>query len=417
MITPKTENELRRFFASGRYDVIAFGTLLHAYWIVKPLVEIIKQECPETLIVIGSYLATLIPEKLLSWTKVDIAVIGEGEDTFVEILEELLLGEDFRRVKGIVYRQAGRVVHSEERIPSVDLDKRKPPLWGLFDVESYINSSRNLKSHYFFKGIEAKRSFPILTTKGCPYRCTFCANSQYWKYNPYRRHSVKYVLSMVKALKEKFRIDYFRFVDELSFLRKEDLEFLVDAIIKEGVEALFEAVVRVDLLGRGDLNLARKMRRAGFVMMYYSLESANPKILKAMNKRISVEQFYEQKALLDKAGIFSGTNLVIGYPQETPESIAESFKACYDNDIMPSVGFLLPSPGSCMYDYAMKNGFIKNEEEYILGIGEQQFIKLNMTGIPDDVLYDLVLDHLKRIRDKLKMDIPDDHLICSVILK
>lgn len=417
MSQPKTNDELRESIGRKKYDVVAFGSLLHAYWIVKPLAAMVKEIHPDALVVVGNYVSTLIPEKILSWTKADIAVIGAGENTFIEILNRLILGGGFKGIKGIAYRDGDRIIREKQRPHLKNLDDAEFPLWEVFDVESYISSAKKLKSHRFFKDIAKLRSFPIITTKGCPFRCTFCTNNQYWKYNPYRRHSAGYVVAMMKSLQQKYQVNYFRFADELSFDNLAELESLADAVIREKIDALFEVIIRVGLFKKTDQVLAEKLRQAGFVMMYYSLESANGKILKAMNKRIEVEKFYEQKAVLDKAGIVSGTNLVIGYPQETPESIAESFQVCYDNDIMPSVCFLLPAPGSDMYDYALGNGYIPDEERYILEIGEQQFINLNMTNMPNNVLYDLTVQHLKRIRDKLKLDIPDENLICSVVLK
>lgn len=417
MIEPKSPDELREFISRKKYDVVAFGSLLHAYWIVKPLVELVKEIHSDALVVVGNYVSTLIPEKILSWTKADIAVIGEGENTFIEILNRVISGDGFTGIKGIAHRNGDRIIREEDRPPLANLDKAEFPLWEVLDVESYINSAKKLKSHCFFDDISKLRSFPIITTKGCPFRCTFCTNNQYWRYNPYRRHSVEYVISMIKSLQNKFQVNYFRFADELSFDNPGELELLANAVIREKIDAFFELTIRVGLFKKSDEALAKKLRKCGFVMMYYSLESANTQILKAMNKRIDVEQFYEQKAVLDKAGIMTGTNLVIGFPQETEQSMAESFQVCYDNDIIPSVCFLLPAPGSYMYDYALEKGYILDEEKYILEIGEQQFINLNMTNMSNNVLHDLTVHHLKRIRDKLKLNIADENLICSVVLK
>ncbi len=417
MVEPKSENELREFISKKEYDLVAFGSLLHAYWIAKPLAAMVKEIHPDALVVVGNYVSTLIPEKLLSWTKADVAVVGEGEDTFIEILNRIISGKNFEGIKGIIYKNGDRIIREEQRLPLANLDELEFPIWEVLDVDSYIDSAKKLKSHRFFKDLTKLRSFPIITVKGCPFRCTFCTNNQYWKYNPYRRYSVKYVVSMMKALQEKFQVNYFRFGDELSFNNLTELELLADAVIRDKIEARFEIIIRVGLFKKTDERLAKKLRKAGFVMMYYSLESANSEILKAMNKRIKVEHFYEQKAVLDRAGIVSGTNIVLGYPQETEESIAETFQVCYDNNIMPSVGFLLPAPGSDMYDYAIKNGYISDEEKYITEIGEQQFINLNMTNMSNEVLRNSTIYHLKRIRDKIGLDIPDENLICSVVLK
>jgi radical SAM superfamily enzyme YgiQ (UPF0313 family) len=143
----------------------------------------------------------------------------------------------------------------------------------------------------------------------------------------------------------------------------------------------------------------------------YSLESANAEILKAMNKRISLKGYSEMKQVLDDVGIATVSALVLGYPQETEATLKETFDYCYENSIFPSTGYLLPQPGSVMYKYAQDNGFIKDEEAYLLSMGDRQDLRLNMSTLPSDKLEQLVHDHLKRIRDKMKLDLNDDQLI------
>jgi len=127
-----------------------------------------------------------------------------------------------------------------------------------------------------------------------------------------------------------------------------------------------------------------------------------------------LDEFYEQKEVMDAAGISSRTNIIVGYPTENEDDLKQSFDACYNANILPSVCYLLPIPGSEMYDYALKQGYIVDEKKYIMSIGEQQYLKINMSDMSDEFLESVTLYHLKRIRDKLDLDIADDRLICSV---
>lgn len=130
-----------------------------------------------------------------------------------------------------------------------------------------------------------------------------------------------------------------------------------------------------------------------------------------MNKNISVEQFSRQTQLFHKAGIRTVTSLVFGFPQETPESIKKTFDCCIENKIYPSAGYLLPQPGSVIYDYARQNGFIGDEEEYLLKMGDRQDLRLNMTKMTDQEFKDLVLEGLKRCNDELQIGLPTEELI------
>ena len=125
------------------------------------------------------------------------------------------------------------------------------------------------------------------------------------------------------------------------------------------------------------------------------------------------KDFAEQVKVLKKAGIVTWTSLVVGYPQETEETIRETFDFCYENDIYPSAGFLLPQPGTQIYNYARQNGYIKDEESYLMNMGDRQDLRVNLTRIPSDRLERFDNSHLKRIRDKLHLELSDYQLLKS----
>jgi anaerobic magnesium-protoporphyrin IX monomethyl ester cyclase len=190
-------------------------------------------------------------------------------------------------------------------------------------------------------------------------------------------------------------------------------EVLIDAILASGLEFYWTAACRGNLFKMKDLDLLKKMKKTGCIGLGYSLESANRNILKSMNKKMDPNDFIEQAKVLKKAGIVSWTSLVIGYPEETEDTIRETFELCYQNDIYPSSGFLLPQPGTPIYEYAIENGFICDEESYLMDMGDRQDLRVNLTKIPTDQLQNCVNTHLRRIRDKLKLDLSDDQLVKS----
>jgi len=111
------------------------------------------------------------------------------------------------------------------------------------------------------------------------------------------------------------------------------------------------------------------------------------------------------------------TSLVLGYPQETPETIRKTFDCCIENRIYPSAGYLLPQPGSGMYDYAVENGFIEDEEEYLLKMGDRQDLRLNMTRMSDEDIEMEVLEGLKRCNEALNIGLDDDQLIKTLFYR
>lgn len=414
-VTPLRKDEFIEHVSQGCYDVVAFGGMVHTLWQMKEISMLVKLVNPETCVVVGGYATMLENDAVLRWTSADISIRGEGEFALVDLLERMKQGRGFDGIPGVAYKDREGVIHPAAiRKPDLPLDQKGFPDWDLFDVEAYVQSGSKLVSHHL-GALRNQRFFPIITTRGCPFRCTFCSNNQIIQaHNPYRRHSPAFVAAMIKELHDRYAINHFKFLDELSFLTKSDVEQLLDELELLSLDVTFEAICRVGLFGEGDLVLAQRMKAAGFYRLFYSLESGSPRILQLMNKQISIEAFSAQKQVLDAAGISSGTNVIVGYPTETEEDIALTFKVCCENGILPSVCFLLPIPGSEMYDRALREGYIKNEQEYIYDIGEQQYLKINMTGLADEQLYSCTVNHLKKIRDALSLDVPDENLICSV---
>ena len=130
-----------------------------------------------------------------------------------------------------------------------------------------------------------------------------------------------------------------------------------------------------------------------------------------MNKHITVEDFITQARILQEAGISTSTSLVLGYPEETLETIQKTFDVCSECEIYPSTGYLLPQPGTPIYDYAVKIGKITNEEEYLLRIGDRQDFHINLTKLKREDIEKAVIENLKKISDKLKLGLQEDKLI------
>ena len=148
------------------------------------------------------------------------------------------------------------------------------------------------------------------------------------------------------------------------------------------------------------------MKAHGCDNLAFSLENADPEILAAMNKRISVDDFVDQAQVLQEGGVIPLTSVIFGYPQETEASIAKTIEVCERCNIFPSVGFLLPLPGTPIYDWAVKVGHISDEVEYLLRIGDRQDFHINLTQLSDERLVGLVSDGLMGLaqRQGLKLE-------------
>jgi len=402
----KTDEELREILKEKDFDVAVMGCIVTGYKIVKKLSKIIREMKPAAKIIVGNSVADSIPKILLEKTEVDIAAIGEGDITIVDVLNKLKNKELLNEVKGIWYKEKGEIFANPMREPIEDINTIPFPKWDLFDVEVYIESATNSLNDPSIP-MDTVRAFKINTARGCPFRCTFCY--QVFQHYRYRPRSLDSIIAEIKELQSKYGINYISFCDDLTFYSKPQIEEFVDQVLTEGIKFYWSGDCRSDLFNsEEDLPLLRKVKESGCVGLGFSLESANREILTAMNKKLSPENYIKQKALLDKVGIDTYTSLVLGYPQETKDTIKETMDFCYNLGVYPSCGYLLPQPGSPMYKYVLDKEIVKDEEKYLLSMGDRQDLRINLTNMSNEELQGEVAKYLKRIAEKLNLSLGEN---------
>lgn len=409
-----TDEEVERFIKEKEYDVVAFGCIVTGYKIVKKLAEVIKKH-KKVPIICGNSVAASISELLLSRTQVDIAVIGEGDITIVELLKAIENNEALEKVNGIYFKHDGKIISTPARSVIADLDTIPPINWDLFDIDIYISESKKGCNEPYPIDYDLIKAMPVNTARGCPYHCTFCYHV--FMNNKYRVRSPQSICEEIKLLKEKYDINYVWFFDELTFYSIKQCEKFVDTMLKENLEVYWTADCRADLFKEKDFDLAVKLKESGCIGLGYSLESANEEILKAMHKKMNPSQFSVQTKVLQRAGIGTWTSLVLGYPQETEESIKQTFDCCSESNIYPSTGYILPQPGTPIYDYAIRTGKIKDEEAYLLSIGDRQDFSINLTQMEQSRIEEIVKENLLRISEKLNIGLDKKKLIKTGVYK
>jgi radical SAM superfamily enzyme YgiQ (UPF0313 family) len=402
--------EIEEHFKNNQYDVVATGTLVSAYAQVKKLTGIIKKYQPESTIVCGNSVASSIPERLLDNTGVDIVVIGEGDITAVELLDALENKSDLDKVDGIVFKRDEKHIYTPRRTPIKDISSLPYINFDLFPVDKYLdNSPEQVLEAIPFPKSEA-RALPINTARGCFARCTFCYHV--FKDVKYRFRSADSLANEIGHMIDKYNLNFIHFQDELTFFSKKQVEELADALIALNKEFYWFGTCRANLFQNDeDIRILEKLKKAGCLGLGYSLESASPEILKHMNKTITVEQFAKQTELIKKSGMDAWTSLVLGFPEETKETLAATYQACIDTGIYPSSGYLQPQPGSPIYEECLENGWITDEEEYIMAMGDRQDFMINLTKMSDQEFQDCVADWLRKCNDALNVGLDEDKLI------
>lgn len=293
-------------------------------------------------IVWGGIHPSLLPEQCLSESYIDIVVMGEGEVTSVEVSKALEGHGSLSEVLGIGYKTDGEIRINPTRPFITDLDQYSLD-WSLVDVQRYIKP---------FRGLD--KVLPLVTSRGCTYRCAFCFNEKFNR-RRWRSHSINFIVSHINELKEKYKLDGIIFYDDF-FFAKRDRAFEILRRIK----LPYYAECRVELI---DDEFVRLLAETGCNALLVGLESGSDRILKMVQKDSTVEDIYRAATALSKhPDICLLGSTIMAYPTETREEfdatlrmIARVFQIHPNTDF--TTGFYLPYPGVKLYDLAVKEGF------------------------------------------------------------
>ncbi len=269
----------------------------------------------------------------------DYIIIGEGEVTLGELLDALTrTRRDLITIRGLAWREANDVImRTPPREFIRELDALPFPAWDLINVAHYRALWR-VRHGYF--------SMNLVTTRGCPYHCNWCAKPIYGQ--RYNVRTPENVVAEMKMLKEKLQPDHLEFADDIFGLKPGWIERFADLVIEQNVRLPFKCLMRADLVN--DKTVAA-LRRAGCRTIWMGAESGSQKILDAMDKGTRVEQIYAATERLHRAGIQVGFFLQFGYLGEDRADIEKTLQMirdCQPDDIGISVSY--PLPGTKFYE-------------------------------------------------------------------
>lgn len=269
----------------------------------------------------------------------DFIISGEGEITLKESIAALeRKTKDFSGIPGLIFKKDKEIVKTSPRQTIKNIDDLPDPAWDLLDVKPYQEIW--LKKHGYF-------SLNISTTRGCPYKCNWCAKPIYG--NVYNSRSPERVVKEMSMLVEKFNVDEFWICDDIFGLKRNWVQDFAAEVEKTGKNFRYRIQSRVDLMLR-DNNL-EAMVRSGMEEVWVGAESGSQKILDAMDKGITVEQIHEASRNVRKYGKKICFFLQFGYPGEEREDIEKTIDMLLKlmpDDIGISVSY--PLPGTVFYD-------------------------------------------------------------------
>lgn len=268
---------------------------------------------------------------------VDFLIEGEAEYTLLELLQNFIK-KDFKTIKGLVHREQGILVKNFPRAVSRNLDDLPMPAWDLIDFRPYRDVWQK-SSGYF--------SINMVTTRGCPYKCNWCAKPIYG--NRYNSHSAERIVKEMLALHELAGMDHIWFADDIFGLKPGYLEEFVMALREHRINIPFKIQSRADLMT--DLKHVNLLAKAGCTEVWLGVESGSQKILDAMDKGITLEQVRLAVKLLKTHQIKIGFFMQYGYVGETINDILLSLS--FLNELQPDdlgISISYPLPGTTFYE-------------------------------------------------------------------
>jgi anaerobic magnesium-protoporphyrin IX monomethyl ester cyclase len=298
------------------------------------MARLLRESCE--LLVAGGPLPTLNPEVFLQ--DFDVVVIGEGEETMLELVREVEKDADLSRVRGMAYKDENQ---SKTKVTPPrgfiqNLDRIPFPARELFDNQAY-------KNHYSRKFGYTITS--LITSRGCPFSCDFCSQPIFG--NRFRTRSA---VNIVDEIERVLELGYERiwFADDCFTLSRKRLTEICNQILRRGIKIDWECLSRVDTIDR---EMAEKMKQAGCVRVFFGIESGNDSVLALMKKRATTKRAREAVYTTKRSGIQVGAFFIVGYPGETDETVLDTvrFASSLPLDYL-SFTLPYPIPGTPLYE-------------------------------------------------------------------
>lgn len=296
------------------------------------------------LIIAGGPHVTIYPEEVIE-KGANISFIGEAEESFNNFLKAIKINKRLNSIKGIVYKENGKILRTKNS-EIIDLNKLPMPDRDIHKKTDYVKSKKEINN---FGG--------ILSSRGCPGRCTYCYHSLFGR--GFRYRSAKSVFDEILLLHKKYGIDHINFIDDAFTINQKRLDELLELLIKAKLPVEWVCATRIDFLNK---ELIFKMKKSGCVMISLGIESIIPetliKIKKTTNPRWYTQHSEDVLKWCNEAGIRAGVNILTGFPWDSVEDI-KKLKS-YVKEISPYVtqgfcgGVLQPLPNTEIYDQYSK---------------------------------------------------------------
>lgn len=378
------EYHLVDYLTNNDFDVATIG-IVAGYYQYQKLLKIsdaINSVPNRPFYILGGHGPSPEPEYFLRKTKADAIIIGEGEISIVNLLVAIEKNIKLSLVNGIVYLDNENVVITKPQELIKDIDSIPFPAWHLFPMDYYsLFREPKIKN--------SERCFPVLSGRGCTFRCNFC----YRMDKGFRPRSTENIIEEIKILKKRYNISYIYFADELFMASSKRTKELCKAFIDTDLNIRWSCNGRLNYATPDVLKI---MKKSGCVFINYGIESMDNNVLKNMDKNLTTNQIINGIETTIAEGISPGFNMIFGNIGDNAETLKKDvdFLLKYsDYSQLRTIRPVTPYPGSPLYYYAIEKGLLKDvadfyENKHI----NSDLLSVNFTDMSDEEFHKLLFD-------------------------
>lgn len=330
--------DIEALFKRANPNVLGITAFTHTFFDILETIKLAKKMNPQIITVLGGSHIGMFAEETLSHNEVDYAIEGDGEVAFLKLLNSLDNREDISKTPGLIYRSMGKIVKNRPQ-PIMDLDNLPFPALDLIDTSKYYSTIG-----------KQKKVGTICTSRGCPFRCTYCQVLD----KTYRFRTPENIVDEMELYRERGIDDFFFFDDTFNITDKRVI-LISEEILRRKTKVTWAFRGRVDRISEEMLKIVKK---AGCYFILFGIEDFTNDNLKRINKEITIEQGFRAIRLAKKYGIQTSTNWIIGFPHhKSKKDIFNLIKTAKKmNSDYAQFSILQLMPYCKMYDDCVKDG-------------------------------------------------------------
>lgn len=338
------EAGLRESLRRTKPDIIGSTATTTTIYDGMNAIKIGRELYPEAFTILGGVHASVLPvQTLTECPQLDAVCIGEGEETIVALARALEKKDDLSGVRGIAYRKDKQIIRTQPRALISDPDSLPLPARDLLPMEHYASGG---KPH---------RTASIVSSRGCPFHCAFCA-TPYIAGRKYRARSAQNIVAEIQHIIEVYDMHAFEFVEDLFTLDKKRVTDICDGIINRGLDVTWSCSARADTVTP---ELLLKMAEAGCRCIFYGIESGCQRVLDLMKKGEKLQQITDAIRWTEDAGMQTWGFFILGFPGETRQELEMTIQFAGEKGLDFAEFFIISAfPGSPLYTMAKKGNML-----------------------------------------------------------